>query len=43
MAGHNLTDEIYPIGGFFIAGGFISAVKCPSTPRHWSLSARYRY
>lgn len=43
LAGENLGDEIYPVGGFFIAGGFISAVKWPTLPRRWSLTAQYRY
>jgi iron complex outermembrane receptor protein len=43
LAGHNLTDEEYAVGGFYIAGGFLAAVKYPSTPRNWSITASYRY
>lgn len=43
LAGENLGDEVYPVGGFFIAGGFIAAVEWPTLPRRWSFTARYRY
>lgn len=43
LAGYNLTDKIYPIGGFYIAGGFIAASEWPSLPRRWGFTVRYRY
>ena len=43
LAGENLGDEVHPVGGFFIAGGFISAVEWPTLPRRWSFTAQYRY
>lgn len=43
LAGYNLTNKIYPIGGFDIAGGFIAATEWPSLPRRWTLSAQYKY
>lgn len=43
LAGYNLTDKIYPIGGFYIAGGFIAATEWPSLPRRWGFTVRYRY
>jgi iron complex outermembrane receptor protein len=43
LAGLNLTDESYAIGGFYIAGGAISAVKWPNLPRRWTASAQYRF
>lgn len=42
LAGYNLTDEAYSIGGFYIAGGAIAAVKWPNLPRRWTLSVQYR-
>jgi iron complex outermembrane receptor protein len=43
LAGLNLTDRVYPIGGFYIAGGFIAATEWPSLPRRWAFSVRYKY
>jgi outer membrane receptor protein involved in Fe transport len=43
LSGYNLTNKIYPIGGFDIANGFISATEWPSLPRRWTLSAQYKY
>ena len=42
LAGLNLTDRVYPIGGFYIAGGFIAATEWPSLPRRWAFSVRYK-
>jgi len=42
LSGLNLTNKVYPIGGFFIAGGFIAASEWPSLPRRWLLSAQYK-
>lgn len=43
LAGYNLTNKIYAIGGFDIAGGFISSTEWPSLPRRWGLTAQYKY
>lgn len=43
LAGSNLTNKIYPIGGFYIAGGFIAASEWPSLPRRWGFTVRYKY
>ena len=43
LAGYNLTDRVYPIGGFYIAGGFIAATEWPSLPRRWGFTVRYKY
>ena len=43
LAGYNLTDKIYPIGGFYIAGGFIASTAWPSLPRRWEFSVQYKY
>jgi iron complex outermembrane recepter protein len=43
LAGYNLTDKVYPIGGFYIAGGFIAASEWPSLPRRWGFTVRYKY
>ncbi len=42
LAGFNLTDKVYPVGGFYIAGGFIAATEWPSLPRRWSLTVQYK-
>jgi len=41
--GYNLTNEIYSIGGFDIANGFITAVKFPSLPRRLYVRAAYQF
>jgi iron complex outermembrane recepter protein len=43
FAGYNLTNKIYAIGGFDIAGGLISSTEWPSLPRRWTLRAQYKY
>jgi len=43
LAGHNLTDQFVNIFTFNIAGGFISSVHYPNTPRRWAFTVRYRY
>jgi iron complex outermembrane receptor protein len=43
VAGENLTDKVYAVGGFYIAGGFIAATQWPSPPRRWSFNVFYRY
>jgi outer membrane receptor protein involved in Fe transport len=42
LGGYNLTNRIYPIGGFYIAGGFLAASEWPSLPRRWSFSVQYK-
>lgn len=41
LAGLNLTDQFVNIHTFNIAGGFISSVHFPNTPRRWLLTLRY--
>jgi iron complex outermembrane receptor protein len=43
LTGYNLTDKIYDIGGFYIAGGRLSAVKYPNLPRRFEFTAQYRF
>jgi iron complex outermembrane receptor protein len=43
LAGNNLSNKVYPIGGFYIAGGAIAASEWPSLPRRWSFAAQYTY
>lgn len=42
-AGLNLTDDVYPVGTFLIAGGFINSVQFPVQPRRWLLSVQYNH
>jgi len=42
LAGFNLTDKVYAVGGFYIAGGFIAATQWPSMPRRWAFTVSYR-
>lgn len=42
LTGYNLTDKVYPLGGFFIANGFIAASEWPSLPRRWMFAVQYR-
>lgn len=43
LSGRNLGDHVFPAHTFDIAGGFISSVHFPSTPRRWLATVGYRY
>jgi iron complex outermembrane receptor protein len=43
IAGYNLTNKIYSVGGFYIANGLVASTEWPSLPRRWMLSAHYKY
>jgi iron complex outermembrane receptor protein len=42
FSGTNLSDHVFAAHTFDIAGGFISSVKFPSTPRRWLFTVTYR-
>lgn len=43
LSGRNLGDHVFPAHTFDIAGGFISSVHFPSTPRRWFFTVAYRH
>jgi outer membrane receptor protein involved in Fe transport len=43
VGGRNLTNDVYPVGGFNIANGFVAAVRFPSLPRRYYAKVAYRF
>jgi len=42
FSGQNISNTFYPTHSFDIAGGFISSVHFPNTPRRWLFTITYR-
>jgi len=42
LSGANLSDHVFSAHTFNIAGGFISSVTFPSTPRRWMFTVTFR-